>query len=182
MAGYYGCKMSNNALQAYRDGEMPISKWDKATIMAEIRREASVGSLPLQCSMDNLGKLPEKALKELCLKCSSWHHTGMYYRKTKFYSLDAGRIGELTDKELAETASKHRQEQENKQGQGLREEKWKCSYLEWSGGRRNRKAKRVVRTGTVKGQWFILPDGKRKKTTGTGFEFIEKIEDPEALD
>ena len=104
MAGYYGCRMSNNALQAYRDGEMPISKWDKATIMVEIKREASVGNLPLQCSMDNLGKLPEKALKELCLKCSSWHHTGMYYRKTNFYVLDADRIGGLTDQKLDEIA------------------------------------------------------------------------------
>ena len=71
MAGYFGYSMSNNAVDAYENGEMPISKWDKATIMVEIRREASVGNLPLQCSMDNLGKLPEKALKELCLKCSS---------------------------------------------------------------------------------------------------------------
>lgn len=78
MAGYFGYSMSNNAVDAYENGEMPISKWDKATIMVEIRREASVGNLPLQCSMDNLGKFPEKALKELCLKCSSWHHTGMY--------------------------------------------------------------------------------------------------------
>lgn len=174
MAGYNGCRMSNNAVEAYRNGEMPISKWNKQIIMDGIKEGLAGGRLSLQCSMEALEKLPEKALKECCLACSSWHHTGMYYRKTKFYSLDAGRIGELTDKELAETASKHRQEQENKQGQGLREEKWKCSYLEWSGGRRNRKAKRVVRTGTVKGQWFLSLMGKGRRPLAQGLSSLRK--------
>lgn len=181
MAGYYGCRMSNNALQAYRDGEMPISKWDKATIMVEIKREVSVGNLPLQCSMDNLGKLPEKALKELCLKCSSWHHTGMYYRKTNFYVLDADRIGGLTDQKLDEIAYEYGQEQQRMQAQGQREEKWKCAFLKWSGKRNQWKAERIEETGTVKGQWFIRADGTRKKTTAKGFEFIEKIEDKAAV-
>lgn len=176
MAGYSGCRMSNNALQAYRNGEMPISKWDKATIMREIRWEASLGNLPMQCSMDNLGKLPEKALKECCLKCSSWHHTGMYYKKTNFYILDADRIGGLTDQKLDEIAYEYEQEQERMQAQKQGEEKWKCAFLEWSGSRRHRKARRIVETGTVKGQWFMRPNGTRKKTTGTGFEFLEKIE------
>lgn len=174
MVGYYGCRMSNNAVQAYRNGEMPISKWDKATIMGEIQWEVSKGNLLLQCSMDNLGKLPEEALKECCLKFSSWHHTGMYYMKTNFYMLDADRIGGLTDQKLDEIAYRHKQEQERIQAQ--REGTWKCAYLEWSGDRRHRKARRVVGTGAVKGIWFMLPDGTRKKTTAKGFEFIEKID------
>lgn len=33
MAGYHGYSMSNNAVSAYADGEMPLSKWTKAEIL-----------------------------------------------------------------------------------------------------------------------------------------------------
>lgn len=33
MAGYYGYSMSNNAVEAYENGEMPISKWTKKEIV-----------------------------------------------------------------------------------------------------------------------------------------------------
>lgn len=34
MAGYQGYSMSNNAVQAYKQGEKPRSKWTKAEVVA----------------------------------------------------------------------------------------------------------------------------------------------------
>lgn len=36
MAGYYGYSMSNNAVEAYKSGEKPYSKWKKADIIQAI--------------------------------------------------------------------------------------------------------------------------------------------------
>lgn len=33
MAGYYGYSMSNNAVEAYKSGEKPFSKWTKTEII-----------------------------------------------------------------------------------------------------------------------------------------------------
>lgn len=33
MAGYYNYSMSNNAVNAYADGEKPLSKWTKSEII-----------------------------------------------------------------------------------------------------------------------------------------------------
>ena len=177
MAGYYGYSMSNNAVDAYENGEMPISKWNKSAIMEEIRKNVKEGELSLQCSMGRLEKLPVKALKEHCLYCSSEHHTSKYYNMTEFYSLDIDSLEELTDQELEEIVHKYKQEREQEKTQEIIEEKWKCAFLEWYGSRNFRKAERVVETGIVKGEWFTRPNGRKKKTTATGFEFIEKIED-----
>lgn len=58
---------------------------------------------------------------------------------------------------------------------GKEEERWKCSFLEWSWKGKHKRAKRMEGTGTVKGMWFTLPDGRKKKTTATGFEFLVKL-------
>lgn len=129
MAGYYGYSMSNNAVDAYGNGEMPISKWSKKAIMEEVGKSVGEGELSLQCSMQALGKLPVKALREYCLYSSSKHHTSKYYNMTEFYSLDIDRLEGLTDQELVEIV--HMYKQQGKQE--ITEEKWKCSFLEWYG-------------------------------------------------
>lgn len=88
MAGYNGWSMSNNAVEAYSNGEKPLSKWTKADIFDTIEEQ----KIKLKCSIDKLRKLPVKILKDICLTYSSWHHTSNHYNKTDFYSLDADRI------------------------------------------------------------------------------------------
>ena len=39
MAGYYGYSMSNNAVYAYLDNKMPISKWSKKKIFEVIEEK-----------------------------------------------------------------------------------------------------------------------------------------------
>lgn len=36
MAGYHNYSMSNNAVAAYENGEMPLSKWSKKAILAAV--------------------------------------------------------------------------------------------------------------------------------------------------
>lgn len=73
--------MSVNAVEAYADGERPISKWTKTAILSAIAEVyadepnvfAAAGSLTLE------------GLRHVFLMCSSWHHTSKYFNETDFY-------------------------------------------------------------------------------------------------
>lgn len=168
MAGYYGYSMSNNAVDAYNDGEKPISKWTKSEILAAIKAE----NLNLSCSFEQLRKAPVRVLKRLCLVRSSWHHTSCLYNKTDFYSVDYDAVenitAEMLDAEISAIKTEITQEPT--------EEKWRCAFLEWSGTRKHPKATEHIEIGIVKGNWFYREDGSKKKTNANGFRFIEKIE------
>lgn len=58
MAGYKGWSMSNNAVAAYENGEMPISKWSKKEIIKRIEEAVYYEEIELQCSLEELKKLP----------------------------------------------------------------------------------------------------------------------------
>lgn len=123
MAGYNGFSMSNNAVEAYYNGEKPLSKWKKADIIEAIENAIKDGNLTLNCNMEKLKKLPVKILKKLCLYYSSWHHTSNHYNKTDFYSLDIDTVAELTDEKLTmklqKVKQKRKQNQKKKNGNVL---------------------------------------------------------------
>lgn len=96
MAGYNGWSMSNNAVDVYENGEMPLSKWNKAAILDAIEYE----DLELKCSLDKISTLPLAILKSIFLKYTSWHHTSKFYNCTNFYSLDVDYIKNLTDDDI----------------------------------------------------------------------------------
>ena len=168
MAGYYGYSMSNNAVEAYENGERPLSKWRKSDILEAI----SVSEIELKCSISKLQKLPVKVLKEVCLTYSSWHHTSNYYNQTNFYTLDEKYIESLTDEKIDKLLAECKSEEREKEPA---EERWKCAFLEWSGSRKHPKATELGEGGIVKGQWFFRKDGSKKKTSANGFRFIEKV-------
>lgn len=170
MAGYNGWSMSNNAVDAYENGEKPLSKWRKSDIFEAIEETEEI---ELKCSIEKLRKLPVKVLKEVCLHYSSWHHTSNHYNQTDFYSLDEISIENLTDKKIDELIAEYKASKKEEKKQI--EEKWKCAFLEWSGSRKHPKATEVVEEGIVKGDWFYRKNGSKKKTTANGFRFIEKI-------
>lgn len=58
MAGYHGFSMSNNAVEAYKNGEMPLSKWTKKAILEEAEKYT------LQCSLEKLKQLPLAVLRD----------------------------------------------------------------------------------------------------------------------
>lgn len=104
MAGYKGWSMSNNAVAAYENGEMPISKWSKKEIIKRIEEAIYYEEIELQCSLEELKKLPLKFFKFYCLEYTSWHHTSKFYNETRFYSLDLEYIEQLTDEDVEERA------------------------------------------------------------------------------
>ena len=79
-AGYSGFSMSNNAVDAYMSGEMPLSKWTKQAIIDRVEKIDS-------SKVDLVKQLPITILKDKLLWNSSWHHTSMHYNKTEFYSM-----------------------------------------------------------------------------------------------
>lgn len=176
MAGYNGFSMSNNAVAAYRDGEKPLSKWTKKEILNRIANQIEQEELELHCSLALLKKLSLKALKENCLCCSSWHHTSNYFNETNFYDVDIDRIEELTDEKINAILLEEKANRKTGNKAEEKEEKWLCSFLEWSGTKKHPKAKEFVEEGTIKGNWFIRKNGTKKKTTANGFKFIKKLE------
>lgn len=82
-AGYYGYSMSNNAVNAYQNGEMPLSKWSKAEILSALPKFGYPKNI-----IEQLRKLSKKTLQESLLYNSSWHHTSNRYNKTDFYTIE----------------------------------------------------------------------------------------------
>lgn len=93
MAGYRGYSMSNNAINAYRNGEMPFSKWTKDDILNEIENID-------ESKVEFAKQLTAKELKDFLLARTSWHHTSNYYNKTDFYSVDENRVDLLNQEQI----------------------------------------------------------------------------------
>lgn len=83
--GYIDRKMSVRANIAYLNGEMPLSKWTKTTILNAIIEFTEENDVDID-NLD-LNKLTLKELQQNFLCNSSWHHTGSLYNKTDFYKL-----------------------------------------------------------------------------------------------
>lgn len=83
MSGYFGYSMSNNAVDAYRCGEMPLSKWLKTDLINGIE-----DVLENKADISKFRKLTVKQLKKYFLFENSWHHTSKMYNETSFYSID----------------------------------------------------------------------------------------------
>lgn len=81
--GYDGRSMSNRARKAYAMGEKPMSKWTKDEIIEEV---LNIKDIP------NISKLTKQELADSFLSMSSWHHTGAFYNRTVFYSVDQGMV------------------------------------------------------------------------------------------
>lgn len=172
MAGYHGFSMSNNALDAYEDGEKPLSKWTKAEIMEVIEQKKDV----LNCSLEVIKKLPVKELKCIALYKSSWHHTSKHFNKTDFYAVDMDMLARYTDKELLDIIAKKKNEKKNQVVEEPVEEMWECTFLEWGGTRKHPKATEYTEVGMIKGNWFYRKDGSKKSIKANGFQMNQKVQ------
>ncbi len=165
MAGYYGYSMSNNAVEAYEDGEMPLSKWTKTEIMSRLK-EYEVSEEMLT----ELKKLKKQQLKDLLLTKSSWHHTSSYYNETDFYTIDDEALEELTLEKIRELATCE-PTKENPETP----EKWECKFLIWGGSRNHPKATEYTEIGEIRGNWFYRKNGTKKSVNANGFVKIRKV-------
>lgn len=81
--GYnHALRMSNRAVDAYENGEKPLYKWTKAELDKAIKGQELEEDI-----IEAFISLPLKAKKTL-LHETSYHHTGVNYKKTYFYSLN----------------------------------------------------------------------------------------------
>lgn len=90
-AGYAGDAMSIGAVQAYREGAMPMSRWTKAALTERI---VELGGSSL------CGLYTAKELRERFLVHHSWHHTGIHANRTDFFCIDEARALECTDQSM----------------------------------------------------------------------------------
>lgn len=162
--GYKGFSMSNRAVEAYDDGEMPLSKWSKEKIIIEV--------VEYDCfTKEDLKKYTKKVLAKYFLERSSWHHTGKFCNETDFYSINSNRAenGSIDDLEELKECYKN----ETKKVEKLEVKKVKVKYLEWSGSRSHPKATEVEDYALIIGKWAYLTGGNKKSLSSNGFRIIE---------
>lgn len=105
--GYVGKSMSVNAQRAYADGQKPMTKWNKASILEQIETYADIS----EDKLDKIKSMSTASLKDAFLSWSSWHHTGSLYNPTSFYSVDIDYVENCDiDKVLEDAKNKPKQQ------------------------------------------------------------------------
>lgn len=163
MAGYKGYSMSNNAVEAYRSGEKPLSRWTKHDII-EAAKEID------EEKAEHLKRVPLAVLKNRVLEYVSWHHTSSRYNRTEFYCVSESRIERLSIDDIDALSRRKPQSFSVKRYRGTLE------YLEWSGTRAHPKANKVFLKDVIieeKGSFYrvLRDDGSliiRKKIGSNG--------------
>ena len=163
-SGYSGYSMSNRAVDAYEDGEMPLSKWTKKMIISEVVEHEHF-------TEEELKKYPKNVLAEYFLFESSWHHTSKFCNATDFYSIDEDIAKEGSIKELEEIKKRYTPERKpKKEIKKLEARKAHITYLEWGGTRVHPKATNVDAYAVIIGNWAYLENGKKKSICSNGFK------------
>lgn len=168
-AGYSGYSMSNNAVAAYEDGEMPLSKWTKSAILSELAELDYSQEI-----QDVAKKLTVAQLKDIFLFKSSWHHTSKMYNRTDFYSVNPDVSMDMINNYIETHTNQPKQA---KQDPGV--EYCYVSYGEWEGSKRRPKLVEYENYAIIKGPWaYVWDDGlvKKKKPSGSHF-YVEKTYD-----
>lgn len=135
-SGYSGFSMSNRAVEAYENGEKPISKWTKTAFFEELNENLQDYNIIAE-KINALKTLKVSILKERFLKKSSWHHTSNYFNNTNFYSINYSKIEEMTIEEIKKLKELNKGIPETTESE---KKKGKINFLEWSGSRKHPKA------------------------------------------
>ena len=130
MAGYFNYSMSNNAVEAYQNGEQPLSKWTKSEIL---------GSIQNKDKKKLLSKLTKEELQLFLLEFTGWHHTSKLFNKTPFFLVNLDEVEKMTEEtinriiELREPRTRKEQEPAP-----LYVSAW-VEFSEWEGTRKHPK-------------------------------------------
>ena len=88
-------RFDNGAIQAYKDGEKPLSKWTKKIMVAEFNkvidktpffRITKIYHLTQDDVKKYIKKMNKEDLQKVLIK-TDIHRTGNYYMNTKFYRI-----------------------------------------------------------------------------------------------
>ncbi len=173
--GYNGYSMSDRAVEAYNNGEKPISKWTKKEIISAIARQ-----YPKKAEL--FAKIKLSVLRKNVLFCSSWHHTSKNFNRTDFYTIDEEYIEQITDDEIRNLSSSDDNDAKNELSTKY---KGTIFYLEWSGSRKYPKAKEMCLENVnieERGCFYYITDdtGKellKKKIGSNGTRVINYTEE-----
>tara|TARA_R110000765_G_scaffold99948_1_gene187406 strand:- start:1703 stop:2176 length:474 start_codon:yes stop_codon:yes gene_type:complete len=153
MAGYsFENNMSNNAVQAYRNGIKPISKFS----IADLRSAGWPHAMKLAKTLAAAG----------VWKSFEYHHSSSWYNKTRFF--------DPTDlvaawAELPEDIKSEYQEPKSQAKPGVRVT---GSYTLWGGNRRHpRNLGQENFSGLLENGWIHLDNGGKKKASGNHITF-----------
>ena len=123
-SGYTGFSISKRAVEAYDRGEKPYSKWLKAEMLEAVEElNPSI--------IDKCRRLYVDELRDILLVPQGWHHTSMFFKKTKFYAIR---------EDLEDLKPEVIPEHETKKKEPVRGFWGDITYLEWSGPRKHRRA------------------------------------------
>ena len=89
--GYIGKSMSVNAQIAYDYDEMPKSKWTKKAILQYLDENDRLDLV------EKARNLPLYVLRECYLENTGYHHTGAFYKTTRFYIFNIEWFDEATE-------------------------------------------------------------------------------------
>ncbi len=106
MAGYRAYSMSNNAVDAYNHGQMPISKWTKKALLENL--EDIWGADSNDKRMVLAQKLTREELQDNTLTYCGWHHTSCKYNRTDFYEMDENYIQSITADDLQDVIERRK--------------------------------------------------------------------------
>ncbi len=179
--GYAGT-MSNNALDAYAEGRMPISKWTKKELIKHI--DANRGSI--NCDYELLISQPVDVLKKLLLfSDGEYHHTGLRYNETTFYHFSDKRLSNLTDEEIVQMASNiktQKQKQNEAKLQKAADDKtydgrWEAIFTKRSIDGRSKRD--ITMTGEVRNSWFYPDPGSefdnKRNIHSKSFRLVKRL-------
>lgn len=173
MAGYDGFSMSNNAREAYREGERPLSKWTKEDILKGVKKCVNEEAFKI------LKGLSLTVLRKYALYKSSWHHTSSYYNRTNFYSIDEDYLSTLSNSELQRLQEENEYFKKKKKAvKKVKSErrKVKAHFVEWEWHAKKSKAIDVEEIGFIDDTWFYRWDGSKKRIKAKGFKVIEYLD------
>lgn len=173
---YIAQRMSERAFEAYSMGEKPLSKWTKGALLDAVKAERPELA-------DALAGVSVAVLRRQLLERSSWHHTGAFYSRTDFWSLDMDAVAEL-DAETIERWKAERAPQKTAEPVALARATW----TEWSGSRRHPTRESVTAVGLTRGGWFYYLEFKtygsikRKALDGNWIDKVEPLKATRGLD
>lgn len=176
--GYSGISMSNNAVEAYKQGKAPLSKWKKKDILEVLKRRNISEDFIKEVKKINL-----PILKKYLLEYVEWHHTSLRYNETNFYKVtdirnqDEKRNLLQKMKKAQEEYSKNNAEKHTKRSIKPPQKFYRVNmeYIHRSADGKHKKI--VSGEGVIQGNWCHLKNRKKKKISGTHFFITKKMEE-----
>lgn len=160
-SGYHGNSMSIRAVEAYEQGEMPISKWTKRAILDAIEETKILSNAKFR----EISCWSKEELSNGFLIIASWHHTSGAFNRTDFYKIDEDALYDLMAGKLCKPKiTKIKIKKENSvQTEYVHGEYKEVEYHPYSRWNKYKETWIPFINAVIKGDWVLLPDGKRKK-------------------